>query len=476
MKARLLWAVIAAWLVPAHGSLAQEQDGVVIVRDRTIAFTHARIIDGRGHPPREDQTLVVRAGKIEAIGNAADTPAPADARTIDLRGKTVLPGLVMLHEHMYFTSRATAASPFHINPMEYSFPRLYLACGLTTARTGGSIEPYTDLQLKHQIDHGAQPGPKLHLTAPYLEGMPSANAQLHPVDSSDDAVRLVRFWADKGFTSFKLYMHLSRDAAAAAIAAAHERGLKVTGHLGALTYREAADLGIDNLEHGFYAATDFVRGKQPDLLPNPAAVQTSIQELDVHSPAVDSLIRHLIARHVALTSTLPVFEASVPGRPALTPRELDAFAAPARENYLATRARIDRTNDGRAAATLQKMMALEKKFFAAGGLLVAGTDPTGYGGVIAGHGSLRAIELLVEAGLTPLEAIQVASYNGARFLGVEDSVGSIETGKAADLVIVAGNPATAIQDLRAIETVFKDGVGYDSARLLATVKGHVGIQ
>jgi imidazolonepropionase-like amidohydrolase len=124
----------------------------------------------------------------------------------------------------------------------------------------------------------------------------------------------------------------------------------------------------------------------------------------------------------------------------------------------------------------KKMLALEKKFFDAGGLLVAGTDPTGYGATIAGHGSLREVELLVEAGLTPIQAIQVASYNGARLLGADKETGSIEAGKAADLVIVAGDPSKTISDLRNIETVFKDGVGYDAKKLLDSVKGCVGIQ
>jgi imidazolonepropionase-like amidohydrolase len=453
---------------------AQDADSVISVRAPVIALTHAKLIDGRGTAAREDQTIVIRDGRIAAVGAPAVVAVPAGAQTLDLTGKTVLPGLVMLHEHLFFTSRVIA--PFHVNEMDFSFPRLYLACGLTSIRTGGSIEPYTELELKARIDRGAVPGPKLHLTAPYLEGFPSVIAQLHPVDGPDDAAQLVNFWAGKGFTSFKLYMHLPKDAARAAIDAAHRRGLKITGHIGALTYREAAELGIDNLEHGFYAATDFVRGKQENELPSPPVVQGSFDALDVNSPEATALIQLLVEKHVALTSTLPVFEASVPGRPILTARELDCLSAPARENYLKTWARINGPNDGRTAATWKKMLALEKKFFTAGGLLVAGTDPTGYGATIAGHGSLHEVELLVEAGLTPVEAIQVASYNGARFLGVEQDVGSVEPGKAADLVVVAGDPAKTISDLRKIETVFKDGVGYDSQKLLDSVKGCVGIQ
>ena len=452
---------------------AQDADSVVSVRAPVIALTHARVIDGRGTAPRDDQTILIRAGKIESVG---PTLIPDGAHVFDLKGKTVLPGLVMLHEHLFFTSRASTTAGFHVNEMDFSFPRLYLACGLTTIRTGGSMEPYTDLEVKTRADAGTSPGPKIHLTAPYLEGFPSVIAQLHPVDSPDDAVRLVNFWADKGFTSFKCYMHLPRETMRAAIEAAHKRGLKVTGHIGAVTYREAAELGIDNLEHGFYAATDFVRGKKADELPGPATFAASQNEIDLGSPEVASLIALLVEKHVALTSTLPVFEASVPGRPILSARELDCLSAFSRENYLRTWARVNGPNDGRAVVVWKKMLALEKMFFAAGGLLVAGTDPTGYGATLAGHGSLRELELLVEAGLTPVEAIQVASYNGARLLGVEKEVGSIEAGKAADLVVVAGDPSKTISDFRNVETVFKDGVGYDAKKLLDSVRGSVGIQ
>ena len=122
------------------------------------------------------------------------------------------------------------------------------------------------------------------------------------------------------------------------------------------------------------------------------------------------------------------------------------------------------------------MTALEREFVRLGGLLVAGTDPTGYGGCLAGYGNWRAIELLVEAGLTPLEAIQVATSNGAKLLKIDAQTGSIEAGKAADLIIASGDPSKNISDLRKVEIVFKDGTGYDSKKLFDSVKGLVGIQ
>ena len=337
------------------------------------------------------------------------------------------------------------------------------------------MEPYADLELKRRIDAGEMIGPKLHLTAPYIEGPPSIIAQLHAVSGPDDAVSLVNFWADQGFTSFKLYMHLRRDVAAAAIAAAHKRGLQVTGHIGLMTYREAVEAGIDNLEHGFDASTDFVRGKKENELPVPAISNASLDALKVDSPEVDALIQLLVSKHVALTSTLTVLEGFTAGRPILAARVLDTMSAPARESYLTSWARANE----RGAAMIprfHKLMALEKRFFDAGGLLAAGTDPTGWGNAVAGFGSLRQVELLVEAGLTPQQALQVSTINGAKLLGIEKDVGTLEAGKAADLVVLGGNPLQSISEIEKVETVYKDGVGYDSSRLIDSVRGCVGVE
>ena len=136
---------------------------------------------------------------------------------------------------------------------------------------------------------------------------------------------------------------------------------------------------------------------------------------------------------------------------------------------------IEKTPLVRLARLFPKARAMELAFFKAGGTLLAGTDPTGGGGVIPGFADQRQIELLVENGLTPLEAIKVGTMNGATFLGREKTIGSVAQGKQADLMIVAGNPAANIQDIRNVEIVFKQGIGYDPAKLIASVKGKVGL-
>jgi imidazolonepropionase-like amidohydrolase len=443
-----------------------------------IALTHVRVIDGTGAAPLEDQTIVISEGKIQSIAPSTNATVPKGAQILDLKGYTVLPGLVGMHDHMFFPM---GGSPPMYSNMGTSFPRLYLALGVTTIRTTGSVAPYTDLELKRLIDAGRIIGPKMHITSPYLEGRGSFTPVMHELTGPDDARRMVNFWADQGATSFKAYMNITRDELRAAVEEAHKRGLKVTGHLCSIGYREAAEIGIDNLEHGLFPDSEFVPNKQPDKCPG-AAVSASLRQLDMNGDAVKETIRTLVAKKVALTSTLPVFEAGAPltqsgigaASAVLNPRMLNVMNADARVRYLTARSRI--AADSPTPALVRKSMDFERAFVAAGGLLIAGLDPTGNGGIVAGFGDLREIELLVEAGFTPVEAIKIASLNGAKFLGEDAHIGSIAVGKQADLMIVKGNPAAKISDIEAVEIVFKDGVGYDSEKLIQSVQGLVGIR
>jgi enamidase len=297
---------------------------------------------------------------------------------------------------------------------------------------------------------------------------------MYSLKDEADARRHVNYWADAGATSFKAYMQITRAELGAAIEEAHKRGLKVTGHLCSVTYAEAASLGIDNLEHGFVAATDFVAGKQPDVCPQ-GQTQGSIAALDVNGAPFKTLVKTLIDRNVALTSTLTVFETFTPKRP--LPPGLDVLAPMLRDPFVE---RHKATSSGIGKPSIYttlfpKMMELELAFARAGGLLIAGTDPTGGGGVVPGFSNQRQLELLVEAGFTPLEAIRIGTLNGARYLGRDARVGSIAVGKQADLVLLAGDPSTDISQVRQVETVFRQGVGFDPAALIKSVAGRAGL-
>jgi imidazolonepropionase-like amidohydrolase len=453
-----------------------------------VALTHVRVIDGTGAAPRDDQTVVVSNGKIAAVGGAG-LNVPADAHVLDLHGYTVMPGIVGMHDHMFYTSSLDRDSAGRSQPPgqlageeAFSFPRLYLAGGVTAVRTTGSMEPYTDLSLKKQIDDGRAPGPKMFLSAPYLEGKGTTFPQMYELANADDARKFVDTYADLGMTSFKAYMHITHAELGAAIAEAHRRGIKVTGHLCSIGYREAIALGIDNLEHGPISTdAEFVPGKQPDGCPGGPAIMDSWKDRDLAGADVVSLIRDLVSHHVAITSTLPVFELFVPNRPGMQRlrRTFDAMSTESRLSYLAMRARGAPPYNGQPlpwASLLAKEMAFEVAFVHAGGLLLSGPDPTGIGGVLAGYGDQRGIELLVEAGFSPVEAIHIATSNGAQFLGELDHFGTIAPGKQADLAVIHGDPATHIDDVENVELVFKDGVGYDATKLSQAVRGVVGIR
>ena len=458
----------AAKLHAQRPTLAPAVRAFVTVDTPVVALTHARVIDGTGAPPRDDQTVIIRDSRIIALGSSRSVNVPTGAQVIDLSGKTVIPGFVMVHEHLYYPT-----GPGVYANLEESFTRLYLAGGVTSMRTAGNLNDYGDFGIKRDIDAGKKPGPWIDATAPYLEGTGLGLDQVHELTGADDARRMVNYWADAGATSFKAYMHITRAELGAAIEEAHKRRMKVTAHLCSVTYREAAALGIDDLEHGFFVSTDFVTDKKPDECPGQSVGQKTVAAVDANGDAARSLIAELVKRRVALTSTLTVFETFVPGRP--LPPGLDVLDPLLRSQFEQRHAVIDTSTTSPYGALFAKARALELAFARAGGMLLAGTDPTGIGGVIPGYSNQHQIELLVESGFTPLEAIRIGTLNGATFLGRANRAGSIAVGKDADLIVIAGDPATRISDLRNVQLVFKQGIGYDPAKLIASVKGKVGL-
>jgi hypothetical protein len=337
------------------------------------------------------------------------------------------------------------------------------------------MEPVTDLKVKSLIDAGKMPGPKMYITGPYLEGAGTNFLQLLPLRNAADARETVDYWADEGVTSFKAYMHITRAELSAAVAEAHKRGIKVTGHLCSVGFREAAAIGIDNLEHGLVVDTEFDPGKQPDNCPSQNLTRTTFVKLDLKSEPVQQTIRDLVQHNVTITSTLAVFDAMAPHRPPLDPRFLEVLSPQGALTYMTARVRATDATNSDTLAQLKQEEQFEYDFVKAGGHLMAGVDPTGNGGAMAGFGDLRNLELLVEAEFTPAEAVKIATLNGAKWLKIDDKVGTVTPGKQADLVLMQGNPAAKISDVRNVKIVFKDGVGYDPGKLIHSVAGAVGL-
>ena len=460
--------LLLALIAQRPDSLAAQVREYVAVDTSLLALTHVLLVDGTGGAPKTDQTIVIRAGRIATVGPAASVQIPAGARVMDMSGSTVIPGLIGMHDHLFYTAAGGRAVQ-----MSYTGPRLYLGSGVTTIRTTGSRAPYAEINLKDAIDHGLAPGPRIHLTAPYITGEHGGGA-MAILNSPEAARRFVAYWAAEGATWIKAYTDIRRAELGAAIQEAHRRGIKVTGHLCSVSFQEAVSLGIDNLEHGMLTASDFTTGKQADVCP--VNLMTQISASDPKGNAGQATIQSLVQHHVSMTSTLAVYEPFVANRPTKDERVLQAMDPGVRDSYMKMRQQIDSSGNGWVSLqAFKNSMAFERAFVAAGGLMAAGVDPTGIGGALAGFGDQRNYELFIEAGFAPAQAIQIMTMNGAKILGVQQTLGTVEPGKLADLVVLRGDLTADPSVIRSPTIVFKDGVGYDSAKLIASVQGRVGV-
>lgn len=440
---------------------------LVAVDEPVVALTHVKLFDGTGAPARLDQTVVIRGDRIEAVGPSSSVTVPQGARVMDLTGHTVIPGIVGMHNHSYYTGGNGRAAQ-----LSFSGSRLYLGSGVTTIRTTGARAPYEELNLKRRIEAGEVVGPTMFTSGPYLTGE-QGPATMTLLDGPESARRVVRYWAEEGTDWFKAYTWISREELGAAIEEAHRHGVKVTAHLCSVGYREAVALGIDNLEHGLFANSEYDPAKQPDDCPS--GFRNGFPDLDMDGPEVQATFRDMIDNGVAMTSTLVVYEISVEGRPPIDERVYEMLApeiaAEVRAIALQRRAGVGAIpQDVYKAGT-----EYERAFVKAGGLLAAGVDPTGYGAAPPGLGDQRNYELLLEAGFTAPEVVQIMTLNGAKILGIEDQVGSVEAGKTADLVVVQGD-VEADGHLRNTRIVFRHGIGWDSGKLFDSIRGIVGIR
>jgi imidazolonepropionase-like amidohydrolase len=471
MKLKLTILIV---LITFYSVRAQDFSRVVKpyikTQNKSIAITHVKVIDGTGGAVKNNQTIVFTNGIIVSTGDFNDINIPAGTEIIDGTGKTVIPGLVMLHEHIFYPKSFDGV--FSVAQMTWTFPRLYLAGGVTTMRTAGSIEPQTDIYIRESIKSGKMLGPKMDVTSPFIERAGTPVPEVGVINSPEEAEAMVNYWSDRGVNSFKVYQNVTKEDLKKVVNAAHAKGKKVTGHICSLTYQEAAVIGIDNIEHGFFQSSDFVGDKVENFCPAFKRGQ-SLTALEEDSPKMEALMDLLIKNEVTITSTLPVFEPYT-GREVVLGGGIDAMSPEIKETLLKSYVRRQ-FRDSTSMKNFKKQMAWEKRFYEKGGKLAAGTDPTGAGRTIAGYANQRVIELFIEAGFSINEAIKIASLNGANYLEVADQTGSIEVGKKADLVLIDGDLEADVSTIRKMEIVFKDGIGFDSKLIFESMKGKVGM-
>ena len=441
----------------------------VAVDAPVVALVGVRVIDGTGAAPAEDQTVVIDGARIVAVGPRATVVIPAGAQRLELAGHTVMPGQVDLHAHSYF------GGVRRVTQMSTSGPLLYLAYGVTTAMSAGSQLPYHERNMARAIDAGRIPGPRYLISGPYLDGAGAPGGMARALESREEAERVIDYWAREGATWLKVQGRISREMLGEVVRIAHTRGLKVTGHLCSITFAEAAALGLDALQHGFITASEYVPGKQPDQCP---AENMRIQSrVDVGSPEVQASIRALARTRTAVVSTLAVYETFAPERFVPDTAALAMLDPEVRAEVEANYRALTRGESGLTVSNtlFRNMMRWERDFVAAGGLLGAGSDPWGTG-FLPGFGNVRNYEVLLEAGFSPAQAVQILTYNGARILGLDDTIGAVTAGRQADLVVVRGDPVSSPRDMYNVVTVFRGGVGYDAVKLRDAARGLVGVR
>lgn len=473
MKTFKAIAFIAAFLTVHYSIYSQDiaanlQDFIGL-NDSIVAITNITLIDGTGSPLKRNQDIVFTNNNIRSIGNTGEISIPANATLIDGTDKSLIPGFIMMHEHLFYAK--PTENRYKAVHMPFTFPRMYLAGGVTTMRTAGSIEANTDLNVKNLIQEGKMIGPKIDVSTPHMEHE-GFIPQLQSLYGNENIEDWLNYWFKKGVTSVKVYNHISKEELKEIIRVSHKNKIKVTGHLCSITYLEAAELGIDNLEHSFLAATDFVKNKPENEC---VLDYSSLLKLDDNDPKLMELMKSLIDREITLTYTPTVFEPFT-NREVIPGGGINSLAPSLKkhlqgiyDNQINTKA------DSTSLVQFKKEMTRIRKFHALGGKLTVGTDPTGSGKTIAGYANQRAFELLIETGFALEEAVKIASSNGADYLGISEDTGTIEVGKKVDLILINGDLSKDISSIRKMEIVFKDGIGYDSPKIFSSVKGKVGL-
>ena len=422
-----------------------------------IALINVKIIDGTGNQSRESQTVLIKNGRIINIGSSDEIVVSKESFSINLKGKTLIPGIIGMHNHMRIPRSAMLSTS----------PRAYLGCGVTTIQTCGTGNPYEELAIAKSINKGEQPGPEIINSGPYFTGPEGKSNFIRFTD--EKMVRdTIKYWAKQGVKWLKVYRNTRPEDLKVIVDEAHKNQLKVTGHLCATTFTEAAEIGIDAIEHGFIHSYDHSADKEPNTCSGSNDFRTN---LAIESEAVKKVQQKLIEKGVALGSTLSIFEAQANAK--ADERDLEVMAPFHKDAYQHRKKRKQELGEEWyfKKEWLTKSMAYDLQFYRQGGLLVAGLDPGLHN--MPGFGDQKNYELFIEAGFKPEEAIQVMTSNGAKLLGRED-IGTIEKGKIANLVVLNGDLEVNAKIIREVELVFKNGIGYDPNKLISSIKGNIG--
>lgn len=432
------------------------------IDDSIVVLQDVKIIDGSGlKNALVNQSIVIYGDKIITICHKDSIKHPEKAKVLNLNGHTVIPGIIGTHNHLRLPDVA----------IPYSATRLYLACGVTTIQTCGTANAKDEIELAKNIREGISPGPEIVNSSPYFTGDDGKPHFIHPKNEKH-LQDTMQYWIDKGVKWFKVYMNTNPEDLKFMIKYAHERGVKVAGHLCSITYEEAAKMGIDAIEHGFTYSYDHADGK----IQGKCSGSNSFRSLtDISSEEVRMVQQCLIENNVALSSTPAALECQLHARVDQSSRVLEVMSPSLRAKFGSRVRKMQKAGDKWyfKEIWLTKSMEYDLAFYRAGGLLTAGPDPMHLN--MPGFGDQRNYELFIEAGFSPTEAINVMTFNGAKLLELDDR-GLIAVGKKADLIVINGDLEENPSMIKNMEIVFKDGYGFSPEKLLEDVKGLVGIK
>ena len=421
------------------------------------------LFDSVGDRVRPNSGILVRNGIILAVDAALTDTPQAEVVVVTLRDDdTVLPGLFDLHAHyavdLFGEGRV---DEYDVNPL------IFLANGVTSTFPGGEVDPDGMRAARLHIDAGEQIGPRLYNSGPYF-GTARPGWQDDEV-TAEDIRRDVDAWATNGARGFKA-KGIRPEHLEILIARAHLHGLPVAGHLGSgyresVNPRDAIAMGIDRIEH-------FLGG---DALTADRSAYASLEELDVTRPEVTAIIQLYRSRQVFFDATLTAYGYFGEREPAVYDYWADEMALLTPYARRPVESRLPRGVNAQFEKIYRVKRQTVKAFYDAGGaeLITLGTDHPSWGEFFSGFGSHRELHAMVLAGIPESAALKIGTINGARALGVSDRR-TIEPGKLADLIVVAGNPLEDIRTTRRVRLVMKAGIRYDPAELIASARGRMG--
>jgi imidazolonepropionase-like amidohydrolase len=446
----------AAWppLLEAQKEYAAQLGGQVAKKlqkkqSGPLLIQHARLFDSETAAVKEGMSVLIANGRISSVGPDGSAKPAQGAEVLDARGKMLLPGLWDMHVHLG----------------EWDDGVLHLAAGVTTVRDlGNDIDHLKDLRTK--FDTGALAGPHV-VMAGFIDGRgPYQGPSKVFADTPEEARAEVARYKSLGYEQIKIYSSVKPDLVPVIAGEAHKAGMRVSGHVPAfMTMEQAVENGYDEVQHANFWFLNFLFDTVPDTR-TPArftAVAAHAAELDLDSERVRHFIRVLQDHHTVLDPTVTAFESMFVARPGVMSPDMAAVAnrlpAQIRRNFLGGGLPVTAENDQRYKDAFPAMLRMLKKLYDSGVPIVAGTD------AIAGFALHRELESYVAAGIPPTKVLQLATLGAARVMKHDGETGSITPGKAADLILVDGDPTTRISDIRRVVLVIKGDATYDAAAL-----------